>query len=382
MSVAGVDATRRVVRDSIVALCARDLPPLELLERVGERLRAAIPYAVAGWLTSDPHTLLYTGAVAQLTADPVGPHLAARHQRLWEGELRGDDVLGFTELARDRRGVRTLSDATNRHPERSRRLREIYRPLDLGRELRAVFRTGRACWGLVCLVRRADDPDFSAAEVQLVSDVAPHIGHGLRTSLLLESGLQESCDSPPGMLVLDESDHVELLTDAARYWLDRLPITATTGEELPTAVYAVAHRARTAAHGAAETPARARVRLADGRWLLLHAACLHPTRDHEARIAVVLELAPRAHLAPLLLDLHELTTRERHVTHLLLRGLSTTEIARELWISPHTAHDHTKAIFAKLGVRSRADLATTLCYDRWPSPGTAHTATLANEDLP
>lgn len=370
------------MRDSIVALCARDLPPLELLERVGERLRAAIPYAVAGWLTVDPHTLLYTGAVAQLTADPVGAQLAARHQRLWDAELRGDDVLGFTELARDRRAVRTLSDATSGHPERSRRLREIYRPLGLGRELRAVFRTGRACWGLVCLVRRADDADFSAAEVQLVSEVAPQIAHGLRTSLLLESALQESSDRTPGMVVLDDGDDVEFLTDAARYWLARLPITASTGEELPTAVYAVARRARTAAHGAAEAPARARVRLADGQWLLVHAARLHPKPDHEARTAVVLEPAPRAQLSPLLLDLHELTNRERHVTHLLLRGLSTAEIARELWISPHTAHDHIKAIFAKLGVRSRAELATTLCYDRWPSPSTLQTVARADRDLP
>ncbi len=50
--------------DAIVRLCAGNLPPLELLEQVARRVRTVVPYAAAGWLPTDPGTLLHTGVVA------------------------------------------------------------------------------------------------------------------------------------------------------------------------------------------------------------------------------------------------------------------------------------------------------------------------------
>lgn len=49
-----------------------------------------------------------------------------------------------------------------------------------------------------------------------------------------------------------------------------------------------------------------------------------------------------------------LTEREREVLNLLVRGLSNKEIAERLVISPNTVKRHLKAVFAKLGVSSRA----------------------------
>ncbi len=43
--------------------------------------------------------------------------------------------------------------------------------------------------------------------------------------------------------------------------------------------------------------------------------------------ALVLEPARRSDLAPLMLGLYQLTDREREVTQLLLRGMSTAEIS-------------------------------------------------------
>ena len=50
----------------------------------------------------------------------------------------------------------------------------------------------------------------------------------------------------------------------------------------------------------------------------------------------------------------ELTVREREVLHLLARGLDNHRIAGQLGIGEKTARNHVSAIFAKLGVDSRA----------------------------
>jgi DNA-binding CsgD family transcriptional regulator len=53
-----------------------------------------------------------------------------------------------------------------------------------------------------------------------------------------------------------------------------------------------------------------------------------------------------------------LTPRERQVSQLIATGLSTKAIAFRLGMSEHTARHHTERVFSKLGVRSRAALAS------------------------
>lgn len=60
--------------------------------------------------------------------------------------------------------------------------------------------------------------------------------------------------------------------------------------------------------------------------------------------------------------LHEygLTTREKHVTVLVLRGLSNKEIAAECRISELTVKDHLKHIYQKTGAHQRTALLALL----------------------
>jgi ATP/maltotriose-dependent transcriptional regulator MalT len=55
--------------------------------------------------------------------------------------------------------------------------------------------------------------------------------------------------------------------------------------------------------------------------------------------------------------LDELTRTERRVTQLVVEGLSNAEIAATLSVSPRTVESHLSRIYAKLGIRSRLQLA-------------------------
>ncbi|GAA4623556.1 response regulator transcription factor [Actinoallomurus vinaceus] len=61
-------------------------------------------------------------------------------------------------------------------------------------------------------------------------------------------------------------------------------------------------------------------------------------------------------------DLAPLTPRERQILTLVGRGLSNTEIVRELTISEATVKTHVTRIFAKLALRDRAQ-AVVLAYE-------------------
>jgi DNA-binding CsgD family transcriptional regulator len=53
----------------------------------------------------------------------------------------------------------------------------------------------------------------------------------------------------------------------------------------------------------------------------------------------------------------ELTPQEEAVTSLVAQGLSNREVAAELYVSPKTVQYHLTRIYAKLGIRSRSELA-------------------------
>jgi DNA-binding CsgD family transcriptional regulator len=339
---------------AIVRSCSRDLAPLDLLEHVAGRVGTVVPYAAAGWLTVDPATLLHTGAFAENVPADV-------HMRLIDNELAVDDFAKFSVIARLPRPVLRLRDATAGELGRSPRHRLVNAPAGWEPELRVAFRSRGSCWGVACLTRARGEPDFSDAEADFMAAIAEHVGHGLRSGLLLEGcSTGAATDTTPGMIVLTDEGEVESLTEEAERWLGEL---ASSGLSVPPVVVAVARRARACAGtDASRAPASARVLLPSGRWLLVSGARLTST-DGQPRTAVMLEPARRADLATLVLERHELTDREVEVTDLLARGLSTGEIASTLGISPHTVGDHVKSVFAKLGVTSRPQLTALLFHE-------------------
>jgi DNA-binding CsgD family transcriptional regulator len=260
---------------------------------------------------------------------------------------------------RSGRSVATLAAVTDGELEQSVRHRVVYAPNGLNDELRLLARSGNSTWALGCLIRASDRPIFTAEEARYVASVARHLGRGLRTGLARpRPAVQPS--GGPGMLVLGEDGHIEAATREAERWMQQLPQPFAGDPPLPVAMVALQAAANTATGGT--RPARGRIRVPTGAWLLLHAEVLAPARERSIspRIAVMLEPAGPAEMLPLLLALHDLTDREREVTQLLVGGHGTDDIAGRLHISRHTLRDHLKSIFAKVGVNSRAELTALL----------------------
>lgn len=351
----------RAVHDSVTRLCGRGLPSSELFAQLSRQLRTAVAFRTAGWLPVDPMTLLpMPGLVLQASHDHAG--------RLIHNEYFEPDVAKFREIARRRVPVQTLWRATGGQLHRSTRHRAILAPLGYGDDLRMVFRSGSAAWGMACLARAATDPPFSPEEISFLARLCEPVARGLRLShLLARDSPAETV--PPGVLVLGDDGGVVSVTEAARHWLAQLPPDRARGLDLPAAILSVASQARALASARPGTGVPAvHVRTSGGLWLRLHAARLEPVGgDGAGQTAVILEPAAPAGLSPLLLDLHELTGRERQITQLLLRGLPTADIAQALFISRYTLGDHMKAIFAKLGVSSRPEL-TALLLDQAQGP--------------
>jgi DNA-binding CsgD family transcriptional regulator len=56
----------------------------------------------------------------------------------------------------------------------------------------------------------------------------------------------------------------------------------------------------------------------------------------------------------------ELSAREHEILRWVALGLTNDEVARRLWLSPHTVRTHLQHIYGKLGVRTRTEAAARL----------------------
>ena len=341
------------VRQEIIRLSHAGLDSRTFRVEAVKQLRKAIPVDVSFFATADPATWLFTSAV-------VDDVLARATGEFLENEFLKDDSVKFMSLARAASPVGSLGVATGGELVRSPRYQEILQPLELGDELRAALRIGSKCWGFMCLHRERSSPNFTPTEAALLARLAPHLAEGLRNALLVggSQGTSSSSDGP-GLLLLADDLSLVAITPAAEAWLAEVTETDWRSSlELPDAVYAVGVRLLALERGGLWPPElmpRIRLRTASGRWLVLHASRLRAA-ESEGRIAVIFEEARPAEIAPLIADAYGLTKREGEITQLILRGLSTADVSRQLHITPNTVRDHFKAIFDKVGVRSRREL--------------------------
>jgi DNA-binding CsgD family transcriptional regulator len=352
-------AVARRTEQTIIRLCQAGLDPHTLQIEVLRRLRKIIPIDAAFCATVDPATLLFTGSMTEEIPESVTPAFLSN-------EFLQDDVTKFVHLARSARPVQSLYQATHHKPDRSPRYRDILAPIGFGDELRAALRVGSVTWGVMCLHRDLTGSGFTPAELTMLERIVPHLAVGLRTALFIEQTCAEPGPDGPGLVVLAEDLSIAAVTAPAAEWLTEVS-DWPRGSTPPHAVLAVAARLLALEHTTermAELMPRARVQTRSGRWLMLHASRLSSPAG-SGQIAVIVEPAAPADVAPLLLQAYGLTDREAQVAQLVLQGLATSEIAAKLSIAALTVQQHLKAVFDKTGARSRRELVAQIFAEQY-----------------
>jgi DNA-binding CsgD family transcriptional regulator len=177
-------------------------------------------------------------------------------------------------------------------------------------------------------------------------------------------------DDAAGVLVLDRWGTVVQHNAAAERRLREigdLGVAWREGEGLPAPIWTVLGALKRALKPETDRQLNGspylRVRGRSGRWLTLQASRTEPSHARPAESMVIIAPAGPKEVLSLTASGYGLSPREQEVVDLAVRGASTKEISRALYISEYTVKDHLKNIFGKVGVRGRRELVKQLYLD-------------------
>ena len=346
-------------------LCYAGLDEEALLREAVERTRSAVSLDQYCMHAIDPSSGLVTRGV--LSDAGYGKVARVALERI----QFEDEVTPFGWMAKKQLAAVTLSESTGGNPERALRYREVMAPLGLEHELRGVFALYGELWGSVTAMRELGSPDFDAREVAFFRRIAPHLAAGLKAAALRSAALREpDRDDSPAVLVLDRAGRVVQYTGAAERRLKELGDLGPgwrEGDGLPSPVLSMTGALRRAGTPEMDQEGssipRLLIRARSGRWLVLHGAWTDPSASRGSEAMIVIEAAAPREVAWLRTSAYGFTKREREVVDLVVRGASTRQISRALYISEYTVQEHLSNVFEKVGERGRRALVKRLYLD-------------------
>ncbi|RLP72627.1 LuxR family transcriptional regulator [Mycetocola manganoxydans] len=296
------------------------------------------------WATLDPESLVISAMTSSEVRVPVEyePLLA-------NAELSPDETHSFAAMARRAELLTRFSDYPRNDRDRSRRYRNVWRPLGVEQEVRVLFTADGTTWGAAGLVRSG--LVFSDREVEYLGAVAPAIGAATRLAVRSEIS-NRLATGQPAIVIVSDSGNIRSATGSAREWQERLNALE------PGWFVAMMHVMVAGVRNTHAGVFRARIRDGRGQWALLQASAL--IGGGADAVAVSIDPAAGEQLTTLLFAAYGLSPRERDVCREVIAGHSTADIAGNLFVSQNTVQDHLKSAFAKVGVRSRGELVARL----------------------
>jgi hypothetical protein len=260
------------VRRDVTALASAGLDVAQLHEAAIALVDRVVPCELTCWASMDPDS----AAISSMTSG--ANRIPQQYEPLLAScEYTPGEPHTFAALAQRGDTVTRLED------QRSTRLNEVWRPLGLSHELRALFRADDTCWGAAGMVRTSA---FTDRELEFVASVAPALGSATRVAARTAARRAGT----PAIVVVAQNGTIRASTASANQWRDEM-------EEIAPGRFTVMLRA--AAAGARAGTFKARVRDAHGGWILLEASEL--LSDDGFQAAVTISRVSGAELTGLLL---------------------------------------------------------------------------------
>ncbi len=329
----------------IHSLASQGLDVAQFWRECGDVISEAVPHFMAPcWFTLDPSSCIVTSHF-----DPQMPEVSSEYLT---HEYSRDDVWKLASVVRSGVDSVTVHEATNGRPQDSECWRRFVAAYGGDQELIVPLRgRNRMPWATLSLYREEGRAPFSRIERNFLVTISRSLADGARRGLLI--GEMEEATDPhgPNLLVVADDWSIESMTPGTPEVFGRLP----GGGDMPTVVRSVA-----AAVLGSRRAVDAQIRDMSGRWLSLHGVPL--LSDGRCRAAVIIEHADPDLLSPLLMDIYELTEREKDVTRLVLQGWPTRDIAAQLSVADQTVQQHLKNVFTKAGVNSRRELVSSVFF--------------------
>lgn len=247
-----------------------------------------------------------------------------------------------------------LLAATSGHPEESAIWAGFQRDLGVADVASVTFGDRHGIWAMLDLWRM--DGSFDRGHLQFLAALCPPVTRALRSALArtFVEGEQNPSPAGPAVVVLDQGLRIRGSTPAAEQAIVGLNPPDGDAQAVPAAAFNVGAALIAEEQGVPVGPAWARVHLGGSGWVTVRADRIGSEGDPRDRdIAVSIEPSTSAGRADMFARVHGLSRRETEVLHSLLAGSSSSDIARDLVVSEHTANDHVRSILRKVDAPTR-----------------------------
>ena len=336
--------------------CAAQAGMEPVLEQALAWLARSVGYDAARALAYDPAAMIAVSFVANDRLD-----WDAAVSACWNKQAEAD-ASHFRALARSKSHVELVT-AEPRQGRQNPYWQNLLLPGFWRHEMRAAVVDDHGyCWGSITAFRNGQRP-FRERDAATLGRKLHQIAAQLSRAMV--DGPVASLTANAASLWLSDDGELLSTTPTGRDWLARLQ-TPEMPQRAQAVLAAITARVTAAAarSGQAGSPRPVSVRLrgGQGQWIVLHGERVIALPGVAHGISVVIGPAGTACVLPLLAAAYRLTGREREVVSGVLAGLSTRQISARLHITTYTVQDHLKAIFTKLGVTSRGDLAHHLAF--------------------
>lgn len=321
-----------------------------LRRRLLDIVAAVVPHDFYAFVLTDPQTAVGTSPLAEVPDLEDLPRVIRLKYLTGQGRWTALQPPGCT----------TLLAASGGDLGNSQQWAGALRQHGVTDVLLAVLQDRFGTWGFLDLWRVGGT--FDGADVGAVAAALPTATAMLRQSVARsfvagtspQSGPSHQAHGP-GVLLLGDDLTPVAGTPQLREWLTALLPTATGVGPVPASALNVGAQLLAVEAGVDGHPPMGRVTVAPGTWLTVRADRLtDPVTD--ATIAVGYELTGAADRLELFVRAHGLSARERDVVLAVATGADTRGLSRQLGITELTIQDHLKAVFARTGAASRADL--------------------------